>query len=494
MIPPKPKCVLCSDESLTHKRPNSAHLKQDERGLTCTKCLQFACNACLKVVLEKAFDKNQNDNWCMMVGEYLRGNPASSQFVGHCCEWLTAAPNQSTFQDERRFDGYLFLPEYAIMISPNFKGVDIHAFGGDNANKLPPVLHGVVDEDLAVQCKFLNIFPDRSASEIVDLYTRQIFDEVGFSLKASIQSTKMESQSRCYLTLSYINFQVNVIVFRPVGSNKVQAEKGMHPKITDLKHAFSIDDNIRRLFPVKGDYLLLIGLTKFNSKHCLLLRQYENLGTTINVGTELRQEIMPRLKKNKGIEAIRRGGSSGCAKVTEAFIAFQNSNVFPRKASGVKLVRQKKGWTAVYVKPFDKKRSAASFSFGQPQIGGVVHKAEELVEQHLVLQQFVLFKMMAPCILNRIDPGISPSAVIAQIQQNNAAFKLSSTLQEQIIEVSKMNNFTYVQHPVGYHIDTFKKNKPVLENKICFVDTSVTNSTGRGGAGRCKFVWALLDW
>ena len=57
-----------------------------------------------------------------------------------------------------------------------------------------------------------------------------------------------------------------------------------------------------------------------------------------------------------------------------------------------------------------------------------------------------------------------------------------------------MINFIYVQNPVGFHVDTFGDQKPVLENKICFVDESISDSIGRGGAGKSKFVWALLDW
>ena len=103
------------------------------------------------------------------------------------------------------------------------------------------------------------------------------------------------------------------------------------------------------------------------------------------------------------------------------------------------------------------------------------------------------FKMQAPEILFSIDSGISPLTVEAQIEQNNSAAKVSSTLLEQIGCVSKMSNFTYVQHPVGYHIDMFKDKKPVLENKICFVDDSMKDSTGRDAAGKSKFVWALHD-
>ena len=59
--------------------------------------------------------------------------------------------------------------------------------------------------------------------------------------------------------------------------------------------------------------------------------------------------------------------------------------------------------------------------------------------------------------------------------------------------LAALNNFTFVGHSVGYHKDTFKSGVPVLENKICFFEPTITNSTGRGGKGPGKFVWALLD-
>ena len=75
---------------------------------------------------------------------------------------------------ERRFDGFLFLPEYAILISPNINGVDIHAFGKDRSNNLSGVMHAVVDEYVLVQCKAQNVVPDSSAARIVDLYSQTV--------------------------------------------------------------------------------------------------------------------------------------------------------------------------------------------------------------------------------------------------------------------------------------------------------------------------------
>ena len=169
-----PHCVFCCFNSLTHPTAKSARLKQDSHGLTCSKCSRFACNACLEVIQEKiAKSKHLKDEWCKVVKDYLNGMDVSSSFIGHCCEWQLEPKITNPFA-ERRFDGFLFLPEYAILISPNINGVDIHAFGKDRSNNLNGVMHAVVDEYVSVQCKAQNIVPDRSAARIVDLYSQTV--------------------------------------------------------------------------------------------------------------------------------------------------------------------------------------------------------------------------------------------------------------------------------------------------------------------------------
>ena len=134
------------------------------------------------------------------------------------------------------------------------------------------------------------------------------------------------------------------------------------------------------------------------------------------------------------------------------------------------------------------------FTYGQPQVGGSFDIPKHLIEKHSILQWLVFFKMQAPYILLQVDALISPSAVREQIEENIQASKDSKTIIDQIVQVSKMNKFTYIQHPVGYHVDTFKNRKSILENKICIMEPAEFQSVGRGGGGRSMFVWALLDW
>ena len=59
--------------------------------------------------------------------------------------------------------------------------------------------------------------------------------------------------------------------------------------------------------------------------------------------------------------------------------------------------------------------------------------------------------------------------------------------------------FTIVTHPVGRHFDTFSDGAPSLENRVCFGFNSAYHNFmgkryGRGGLGKDKFTFALLDW
>ena len=283
--------------------------------------------------------------------------------------------------------------------------------------------------------------------------------------------------------------QINIVV-----ASKVQSFghdiKGQHPSVEDIKNSLVIDEKIGQKFKGQTPMLLVIGLTRFGTKHCLLLRHY-SICDKLRNGSDLRKKILDLLPDRP--EVARKGGSSGLARVTETFVKFRQDGYFPRIASGVKFVRKGRIWKIIYIRPTQPKRESTSFDYSQPQIGGVFTMPAEMIEQNKAIQLFILFKMHAANILYGIDPKISPSAVQAQMIQNKQTAVSSEDLLDHVKRVAAISHFTYVQHPVGYHVDTFKEG-PALENKMCFLDVHDKTSTGRGGAGRSKFVWALLDW
>ena len=130
--------------------------------------------------------------------------------------------------------------------------------------------------------------------------------------------------------------QINIVV-----ASKVQSFghdiKGQHPSVEDIKNSLVIDEKIGQKFKGQTPMLLVIGLTRFGTKHCLLLRHYA-ICDKLRSESELRKKIMDLLPKRP--EVARKGGSSGLARVTETFIQFRQEGYFPRIASGVKFLKK----------------------------------------------------------------------------------------------------------------------------------------------------------
>ena len=202
--------MLCDIDTLskakTRRSKRAAHLIPDRHGIQCSMCKKFSCNACLKAITEEAASRGLTDEWCALVGRHLSGEKVPLPFVGHCCEWQPEPqPVKSFF--ERRYDGYLYIPEYALLINPSFNGVDIHALGRDREHHLDAVWHAVVDDQVAIQCHALNIKAQGSSAFLADAFTKEIiFDGMytkvrslfGFvSSMAAIFSQKCEDKYTC---------------------------------------------------------------------------------------------------------------------------------------------------------------------------------------------------------------------------------------------------------------------------------------------------------
>jgi hypothetical protein len=210
------------------------------------------------------------------------------------------------------------------------------------------------------------------------------------------------------------------------------------------------------------------------------------------------RKLLPR----GGFEALRQGGSSGATALNEHFFQFlAHDTSFPRKANRVKLMRRKFGWDAMYMKPWHSKRKAMSFHrYSQPQPGGSFHLPPELMKKFPVLVEFMKLKIYTAQIMAVLNSkhghALQPLAAKTTLDDLRDAQQLSGDVFEILCLVSCMNKYSMVCYPVGYHVDTFAKNKASLENKMCFVVKSWngTRGCGRGGAGPNKYVWALLDW
>lgn len=169
----KNNCIFCCDDSISHPNRHSVRFPQYHTGIVCKKCSKVSCKQCLFAIVDKMDKNHLRDDWYDSVLEYLPDSTSSLRFVCSFCECSVNLESSKPHMP-RRFDGYLFLPDYALMICPNFAGLDIIALGEDRPNNLDAVLHAVVDEEVSIKCESQNVVPDRSAASIVDMYTKQI--------------------------------------------------------------------------------------------------------------------------------------------------------------------------------------------------------------------------------------------------------------------------------------------------------------------------------
>lgn len=279
----------------------------------------------------------------------------------------------------------------------------------------------------------------------------------------------------------------------------MHSRKGDCASLKDLQHLALPTEK-----PSDCDLTLLVGTTKTPQSHVLRLRWHNvTAAACMQDGKAMAlHQALSKLLPKGGFEAIRRGGSSGATELNAHFFKFlhHNSN-FPRRGNGVKLIRRTFGWDTLYVKPWHPRREVVSFGrYSQPQPGGSFHLPRELLLKFPVLSEFIKLKIYTAQVLEVLnrDHGyaLQPLAVRKTLDDLKEAKSFSGNIDDILSLVSSKNMYSMVCYPVGYHVDTFEKNMPSLENKLCFINKrwKGTKGCGRGGAGPNQYVWALLDW
>ena len=340
-------CVFCGRKSIQ----TSSQSCHTTCGISCSVCGKFSCRKCLKLIVSKAINEDLWDDWCAEVMLCLNNSGPMNHFIGHCCELRFHSTPVSKTSYSQRFDGYLVLPEYQLMINPNFSGVDVHALGRDADNQLLDVWHAVVDEQTAIECEELNIVPNKSGAKLCDVYSHEV----------------RWNDSLC---------SVNIMVFQQSVCFDGPKNKGCHPKPSDLQDMFMInEETMSKFFLIPSPLLLVIGLSQSAFMHCLLLRCSEmpKVGNLVSPHPGTDKCLFQHISKicgKKGLEVNRRGGSSGLAAVTPQLLSLATSGFFPKDQSGLKLFQNKLTWTGVYLNGNSGALTAKSWTYGQPRIGG----------------------------------------------------------------------------------------------------------------------------
>jgi hypothetical protein len=259
----------------------------------------------------------------------------------------------------------------------------------------------------------------------------------------------------------------------------------------------------------KVDVSILLGESPKSSQHysLLLMRFWKTKPFSPNFSeTKLWTDIRKVLPRN-GTSATRLGGSSGTLKQSSSktFREFiSQPGTFPRKVVGVKFLRNQLFYRCLYISPYTGDATNRT-KYSEAHKGGVFRVTHQMLLRSPFLFEFTEKKIIAAIIcinlLALTGVIIQPLAVDHELQTLTNVLKedLSKskylTYRKKILQLFiSRSRHTVVTHAVGFHRDVFDKGKPILENKKCFVVPSLGTGCGRGGAGKNKFVVALLDW
>ena len=100
-----------------------------------------------------------------------------------------------------------------------------------------------------------------------------------------------------------------------------------------------------------------------------------------------------------------------------------------------------------------------------------------MVDKYKAVRELIAAKMYAANIVqdwnnDHSKVPVQKEATKNELKKIDLAWELSPTHETRSRSFLKMfvmlNKFTYVSHPVGFHVDTFGRNRPSLENKATF--------------------------
>ena len=282
-----------------------------------------------------------------------------------------------------------------------------------------------------------------------------------------------------------------MIYFKQSMAKFDSTQKGLHPRVADIATSWYLPDQMSKLGISKSEATILVGGNIDDvSKHCLLFRWPNTAAMDQELANNL-HTLCQQLSGRHGMEVTRRGGFSGVTLANSNFaVMSSNGLLFPRNREGIKFVQEKVQWTGYYIQTSNPVRNAVKWAYCQPQNGGRVQLKPELVSKEL--RRYAKVKALSAFALKSIDSNIQPTAVKRMLEMFDKCFAEASGNRELYTDIACKSLHTLIQHPVGYHVDSFSKKQPVLGSKVCFVNSTLV-ANGRGGAGAGKFVWAIVD-
>jgi hypothetical protein len=240
---------------------------------------------------------------------------------------------------------------------------------------------------------------------------------------------------------------------------------------------------------------------------------------------EIHQFLISLLSTAKGkMETGRLGGSNGFAHLSKEFLKMLHlPGITPRKSHAVVWLPVKTKWVYLYISPYHQVRKLCCRAYSQPLPGGQVRLSAEMFHSpsfpkflRTIMKDFLLVKAESAPLVHSLNTSIFPkmcgfrACVHANIVQNvtnciaRICAKRKNDPEEFYYHLLTTCTFTVISYATRLHVDTPKKHcllkmKSFWENKLLMeVPSRGTHDVkglalGRGGAGRGKFVLAVLD-
>jgi hypothetical protein len=516
-------CTFCDFSTIKRPTKNHIQLKKDSSHenkhictyLSCSKCQHLTCSKCLHSIVKK-MKENQDtkDVWFKQVSNYLHHDILPKNFVGHCCEIKEKISDKCIHHHidadhmqvkDMKYDGYLHFPQVHIILdSPIVDYVDVHGLGKeDSCDGTPGLIHGVVDKLCAIECAQNNIKPSG------------LLSKVRVSHQSSIEFTDVFNKKS---KLRYL-----LEVFEIDDSVDTKTIKHQRPTTNDIKNSLCLKNDMKAI-----DVWIILGMTKSVDTGCHLInmRWHSELdknkwNKSLNV-MDLYSTLLSKCK-HKGIEAQRSGGSNGLTTFsnTDILRLIASNGAFPRKGKGVKIIKEKTQWKCYYLGVSKKKNNIVSWNYQQPQRGGNFKMNKQLQQKYkdvtcamtiakynsallsVEFSKILQMEIQAKAVKSAINDIDEVRLLINYSKLDNLETKRRTKMKKEmddnfINRLCLRNKYTLVAYPCGYHYDIFDKKAHSLENKICFSYDIKLNKKqydfGRGGDGKGKFVFAILDW
>ena len=145
-------CIFCHDSSIERKVRLSdkqrIFFESSPTGLTCTSCSRFICSDFIRDIFKRIPQSSkEKDSLCQVVNQFLTTG-GKHTFLGSCCELkdIKKTPLIISSMTPLSYDGYLFRPEYRLLIDSsigNEEPIDIHG-QAKHDTLFPGVVHCVL--------------------------------------------------------------------------------------------------------------------------------------------------------------------------------------------------------------------------------------------------------------------------------------------------------------------------------------------------------------